>query len=131
MGFFSCGTTNRNAKNNLNWDGIYTGIIPGADSSINVEIILKRDGTYNVSYQYDKNNDIFIHTGTFLWRNKDTIELDNKEISPYYLVGKTTLTQLNMAGEKITGVHAKDYVLKKMNLRRASPAVSFNLHALF
>jgi uncharacterized lipoprotein NlpE involved in copper resistance len=113
LGFFSCGTTNHNAKNNLDWDGVYTGIIPGADSSINVEITLKRDGTYNVFYQYGKNNDIFIHTGAFLWRDEYTVELDNKEIPPYYLVGKRTLTQLNMAGEKISGVHAKDYVLKK------------------
>jgi uncharacterized lipoprotein NlpE involved in copper resistance len=113
LGFFSFVTTNHNVKSNLDWDGVYTGIVPGADSSINVEITLKRDGTYNVSYQYDKNKDIFTHTGTFLWRNKDTIELDNKEIPRYYLVGEKTLTQLNMAGEKITGMHAKDYVLKK------------------
>jgi uncharacterized lipoprotein NlpE involved in copper resistance len=97
----------------LDWDGIYTGIVPGADSSINVEIILRKDSTYTVSYQYDKNNNIFMHTGTFTWRDEYTVKLDNKEIPPYYLVGKTTLTQLNMAGEKITGVHAKDYVLKK------------------
>jgi hypothetical protein len=69
---------------------------------------------YNVSYQYiDKSNDVFIHTGTFTWKDKNTVELDNNEIPPYYLIGKKTLTQLNMAGEKIDGEHAKDYVLKK------------------
>ncbi|MDR0473790.1 MAG: copper resistance protein NlpE [Treponema sp.] len=114
LGFFSCGTTNRNAKSNLDWDGVYTGIVPGADSSINVEITLKKDGSYNVSYQYiDKSDDAFVYTGTFTWKDKDTIELDNNEIPPYYLVGEKTLTQLNMAGEKITGVYAENYVLIK------------------
>jgi uncharacterized lipoprotein NlpE involved in copper resistance len=114
LGFFSCGTANYNAESNLDWDGVYTGTVPGADSSINVEITLKRDGTYSVSYQYiDKSNDFFIHTGTFTWKDKYTVELDNNEIPPYYLIGKKTLTQLNMAGEKIDGVHSKNYVLKK------------------
>jgi uncharacterized lipoprotein NlpE involved in copper resistance len=114
LGFFSCGTANHNAKSTLDWDGVYTGIVPGADSGINVEITLKKDGTYKVSYQYiDKSNDVFVYDGTFIWRDKGTIELDNKEIPPYYLIGEKTLTQLNMAGEKIDGVHANDYVLKK------------------
>jgi uncharacterized lipoprotein NlpE involved in copper resistance len=114
LGFFSCGTANHSAKGGLDWEGVYTGIVPGADSSINVEITLKRDGTYNVTYQYtDKSSDVFIHTGTFTWKDKNTVELDNKEIPPYYLVGKETLTQLSMTGEKINGAHAEDYVLKK------------------
>jgi uncharacterized lipoprotein NlpE involved in copper resistance len=114
LGFFSCGTTNQDAKNNTDWDGVYTGIVPGADSGINVEITLKKDCTYNVSYQYiDKSDDVFIHTGTFTWKDEYTIELDNNEIPPFYLVGKNTLTQLNMAGEKIDGIHAGDYVLNK------------------
>jgi uncharacterized lipoprotein NlpE involved in copper resistance len=113
LGFFSCGIANRNAKSNLDWEGVYTGTVPGADSSINVEITLKKDGTYNVYYQYDKSDAVFIHTGTFTWKDKNTVELDNNEIPPYYLVGKKTLTQLNMAGEKITGEHANDYVLEK------------------
>jgi uncharacterized lipoprotein NlpE involved in copper resistance len=101
-------------KSNLDWDGVYTGIVPGADSGINVEITLKRDGTYNVSYQYiDKGNDVFVYAGIFTWRDENTVEFDNKEIPPYYLVGEKTLTQLNMAGEIIDGVHARNYVLKK------------------
>jgi uncharacterized lipoprotein NlpE involved in copper resistance len=114
LGFFSCGTTNQNAKSCLDWDEVYSGTVPGADSRINVEITLKRDGTYNLSYQYiDKSNDVFIHTGTFTWKNNNTVELNNIEIPPYYLVGKKTLTQLNMAGEKINGLHVRNYVLKK------------------
>jgi uncharacterized lipoprotein NlpE involved in copper resistance len=114
LGFFSCGTVNQNVKSNLDWDGVYTGIVPGADSGINVEITLKRDGTYIVSYQYiDKSNDVFVYAGTFTWRDEYTVQLDDKDIPPYYLVGNGTLTQLNMAGEKNNSVHAKDYILKK------------------
>jgi uncharacterized lipoprotein NlpE involved in copper resistance len=114
LGFFSCGTANHNTQGSLDWDGVYTGIVPGADSGINVEITLKRDGTYSVSYQYiDKSNDVVIQTGTFIWKDENTVELDNNEIPPYYLVGKNTLTQLSMAGEKIDGVYAGNYVLKK------------------
>jgi uncharacterized lipoprotein NlpE involved in copper resistance len=114
LGFFSCGTTNRNAESSLDWDEVYTGIVPGADSSINVKKKIKKDGTYSVSYQYiDKSDDVFMHTGTFIWKDKYTIERDNNEIPPYYLVGKETLTQLDMTGEKINGVHAENYVLKR------------------
>jgi uncharacterized lipoprotein NlpE involved in copper resistance len=103
LGFFSCGTTNQNAKSGLDWDGVYSGTVPEADSRINVEITLKRDGTYNLSYQYiDKSNDVLIHNGTFTWKDNNTVELNNIEIPPYYLIGKKTLTQLNMAGEKLT-----------------------------
>jgi uncharacterized lipoprotein NlpE involved in copper resistance len=114
LGFFSCGTTNHNAKDSPDWDGVYTGTVPGADSGINVEITLRKDGTCNVSYQYtDKSNDVFVHTGTFTWKDQNTVKLDTDEIPPYYLVGKNTLTQLDMDGEKINGVYAGNYVLKK------------------
>jgi uncharacterized lipoprotein NlpE involved in copper resistance len=114
LGFVSCGTTSRNAESNMVWDGVYAGTVPGADSSINVEITLNRDGTYNVSYQYiDKSDDVFIYTGTFTWKDKNTVKLAPTEIPPYYLVGKNTLTQLDMAGKKITGDHAGNYVLEK------------------
>ena len=114
LGFSSCGTKTQNAKSNLDWAGVYTGIIPGADSRIIVEIVLTKEGTYKVSYQYaDKSNDVFTETGTFKWKDNNTVELDNKEIPPYYIVAKNTLTQLNMAGQKIEGEHCNMYVLKK------------------
>ena len=114
LSFYSCETINQNAKSDLDWDGVYTGIMPGADSDISAEITLKRDGTYNLSYKYiDKSNDVFTHTGRFTWKDNSTIEFDNNEMPRYYLVGKNTLTQLNMAGKKINGEHANMYVLKK------------------
>jgi uncharacterized lipoprotein NlpE involved in copper resistance len=116
INFFSCGTSNKNLKNNPDWAGVYTGVIPGADSEgINAEVILNNDGTYQVSYQYiGKSDDVFTYTGTFEWDNDGGIViLDSKEIPPYYKVGENILIQLDMDGEIITGAHANDYVLKK------------------
>ena len=114
LGFYSCGTTNRNAGSSLDWVGYYTGIIPGADSGINAGIALNSDGTYSVTYQYvDKSDEAFLYTGTFRWKDGNTVELDSKEIPPYYRVGKNTLTQLDMEGKKITGRLSGMYILKK------------------
>ena len=114
LGFGSCGTKNQNAKDNLDWAGVYTGTVPGANSAIIVEITLEEEGTYKVSYQYvDKGNDVFTCTGTFKWKDNNTVELDNKELPPYYIVGENTLTKLDMMGEKIEGEYSSNYVLKK------------------
>ena len=114
LGFNSCGTTNRIADNRLDWIGFYTGKVPGADSEINVGITLNRDDTYKVTYQYiDKSDDIFTYTGTFKWKNGNTVELDCKEIPPYYQVGNNTLTQLDLGGKTIVGELANKYILKK------------------
>ena len=112
--FSSCGTKTQNAKTNLDWAGVYTGTLPGADSRIIVEITLAKEGTFKLSYQYqDKSDYTFTDTGTFKWKDNNTVELDNKEIPHYYLVAKNTLTQLDMTGKKIEGEHSSCYVLKK------------------
>jgi uncharacterized lipoprotein NlpE involved in copper resistance len=116
MNFFSCGISNTNLKNSLDWAGVYTGVIPAADAEgINVEITLNNDGTYKVNYQYiGKGDDVFAHTGTFKWKNDgSTVILDSEEIPPYYKIGENILTQLDMNGKKIVGTLANDYVLKK------------------
>jgi uncharacterized lipoprotein NlpE involved in copper resistance len=116
MNFFSCGASNKNLKNNLDWAGVYTGVLPGADSEgINVEMILNNDGTYTVNYQYiGKSDDVFAHAGTFKWNNDgNTVILDSKEIPPYYKVGENILIQLDMDGEIIGGDLASNYVFKK------------------
>jgi uncharacterized lipoprotein NlpE involved in copper resistance len=117
MNFFSCGTSNKNLKNSLDWAGVYTGVIPAASSEgIKVEMTLNNDGTYRVNYQYlgKGDDDVFAHTGTFKWNNDgNTVILDSEEIPPYYKVGENTLIQLDMRGKKIVGNLADNYVLKK------------------
>jgi uncharacterized lipoprotein NlpE involved in copper resistance len=116
MNFLSCGTSNKSLKNSLDWAGVYTGIIPGADSEgIDVELVLNNDGTYKVEYHYlGKSVDAFTHTGNFKWSgNGSTVILDTKEIPPYYKVGENMLIQLDMKGKVIVGDLANNYVLKK------------------
>ena len=112
--FTSCATTDQNAKNNLNLAGTYTGVLPGANSDINMEITLNKDGTYKVTYQYiDKSEELFTYTGKFLWKDSSTIDLKKMGMPSLYIVGNNTLTQLDSDGNKIEGRFADMYVLKK------------------
>jgi hypothetical protein len=119
MNFFSCGTSNAAVKDSVDWAGVYTGVIPAADAEgINVEITLRTDGTYGVTYQYiGKGSDVLAHTGAFKWKTDGSTVvldvLDTDGIPPYYVVGENTLTQLDMKGKRITGALANNYVLKK------------------
>jgi len=114
FGFASCSTVNNSAKNNLNWDGLYTGTLPGANSDIYTEIILNKDSTYKVTYRYiDKSEEDFSYTGTFLWKNNNTIDLNKYGVPSLYIVGENSLTQLDKEGNKTTGAFADMYVLKK------------------
>lgn len=123
LGLGSCGSTGKaidaahNSRNSLNWDGVYRGVIPAADGpGINVEITLGIDGTYSISYQYiDRGGEVFTGTGTFQWNDTGSaIVLDVKDMPPHYQVGENTLIQLDMAGKKIAGALADNYILKKV-----------------
>ncbi|GHT94700.1 hypothetical protein FACS1894141_1880 [Spirochaetia bacterium] len=106
-----------NSRNSVNWDGVYRGVIPAADGAgINVEITLGNDGTYSISYQYiDRGEEVFTENGTFRWNDAGSaITLDVKDMPPHYQVGENTLIQLDMAGKKITGALADNYVLQKV-----------------
>jgi uncharacterized lipoprotein NlpE involved in copper resistance len=118
LNFVSCASMqdNINAKDTLDWAGVYTGIIPAADAEgIDAKITLTSEGTYLVSYRYiGKSNQLYTSTGPFKWNDKgNIITLNNKDVPPHYLVGKGTLTQLDMKGKVITGKLAANYVLKK------------------
>jgi uncharacterized lipoprotein NlpE involved in copper resistance len=117
LGFISCGTTG--AGNSSDWAGTYTGVIPAASAEgINVSITLNANETYALNYQYiGKSSDNFTNTGTFSWNPEGSTIILNAEregdFPKYYKLGKNTLTQLDLAGNKITGKLAKNYILKK------------------
>ena len=106
-----------NSRNSIDWAGVYSGVIPSASGSgINVEIVLNNNGTYNISYQYiDHPEDIFSESGNFNWNSAGSaIKLDVKDLPPHYQVGENMLIQLDMAGKKITGAFADNYILTKV-----------------
>jgi uncharacterized lipoprotein NlpE involved in copper resistance len=130
LGLSACGSTGKaidaahNSRNSVNWAGVYSGIIPAASGpGINVEITLDNDGTYNISYQYiDRGDEVFTGMGTFQWDDAGSIitldfgNTDKDAPAPfalYYQVGENTLFQLDMAGKKISGALADNYILKK------------------
>lgn len=105
-----------NSRNSLNWEGVYTGVIPAASNpGIDVRLTLNLDETYEIRYRYiDRGDDDYIESGTFNWdKAGNVIILDAGGIPPYYQVGENTLTQLDLNGKPITGNLADNYVLRK------------------
>ena len=106
-----------NTKKSLDYVGTYKGILPCADcEGLDTEIVINENETYRIKTRYQgKGNKNFIKKGNFTWnKNGNTIILSNVENEPkYYLVGKNTLTQLDLSGQKITGSLANDYILAK------------------
>jgi len=100
------------------WAGVYSGIIPAADGpGIDVILILRSAGTYILIYNYvDRGGEDFIFSGRLNWNaaaNIITLDIDN--FPPYYEAGKGILTQLDLAGRRITGEFAGNYILRKLS----------------
>jgi uncharacterized lipoprotein NlpE involved in copper resistance len=104
-----------NSRNSLDWEGVYTGIIPeDGGPGIKVSITLHYDLTYAAQYQYIGRHDQDVAvSGTFAWdEGGRSIILDMDGVSFRYLVGENMLIQMGMTEEpiaaKLTG-----YVLTK------------------
>ncbi|MCA1756310.1 MAG: copper resistance protein NlpE N-terminal domain-containing protein [Bacteroidales bacterium] len=129
----SCGSGNRSRQENgaetptgdnsmvsLDWNGIYTGIIPCADcEGIQTLIRLNDDLSYIWKSRYlGKDETIFGTTGNFIWSDDGgTITLiDNIEdqSGPSWLVGENILFMPDDDGNRITGELAEMYRLKKV-----------------
>ncbi|MDR1743704.1 MAG: copper resistance protein NlpE N-terminal domain-containing protein [Dysgonamonadaceae bacterium] len=110
-----------NAKNKTAWEGTYAGTLPCADcEGIDTRVTLNGDGTYTLVQDYiDGNNgEPFSTSGKFKWSalgNTVTFFNDKKEIVNHFAVGDNRLTQLDMKSNPITGEHAKDYILAKLD----------------
>jgi len=105
-----------NARNSLDWAGVYTGTIPAADADgINVRLQLNKDNSFELTYEYiGKSDNKFTNTGSFKWNDAgDTINLGIADTPSYYKVAENKLIQLDMAGKPITGNFADMYVLTK------------------
>jgi uncharacterized lipoprotein NlpE involved in copper resistance len=105
-----------NARNSLDWEGVYTGTIPSASGpGIDVRLKLNRDQTFELNYKYlDRPGSPFNWTGSFQWDDTGSIiTLNVKDVPPHYKVGENKLIQLDMSGKQISGNLADNYVLKK------------------
>jgi uncharacterized lipoprotein NlpE involved in copper resistance len=113
----------KSIKDSLDWVGVYHTTLPAASApGIDVTIILEEGDYYHVSYHYidtDPEEETFIFSGNFSWDDKgEVITLhtsgDEPRIPPYYRVGKSKLTQLNLDKQEITGQLADMYVFEKI-----------------
>lgn len=104
-----------NSRNALDWDGVYTGILPCADcEGIKTQITLHQDLTYVKKQTYlGKTDETYTITGKFSWNDAGSaIRLDH----PYpnaYQVGENSLFALDINGVKITGDLSGFYELTK------------------
>jgi uncharacterized lipoprotein NlpE involved in copper resistance len=115
-----------NAKNSLDYIGMYQGILPRADCE-GIETTLWIDENNYVLYtnylgKMSKIKPEF--RGSFVWNNEgNTIILEGIENAPNrYFVGENYLKQLDMDGNEIEGDLAERYVLqKKSNVKVLPP----------
>jgi uncharacterized lipoprotein NlpE involved in copper resistance len=105
-----------NARNSLDWDGVYTGTIPSASGpGIDVRMKLNKDQSFELNYKYlDRSDGHFNWTGSFKWDDEGgIITLDITDAPPHYIVAQNKLIQLDTNGKQISGKLADNYVLKK------------------
>lgn len=101
------------SQNALDWQGIYTGMLPCADcSGIKTTLTLQNDGKFTLVSEYVGEADgIFNEKGTFKWNaTGDKIKLSNGN---QYQVGENQLFMLDGDGNQVTGPMAEFYQLEK------------------
>jgi len=104
----------------LDWQGVYTGILPCADcEGIRTTIRLNDDLTFTMRQQFiGKSAEIYEQTGKFRWNddgNSITLvpETNVPTMPLVYGVGEGFLLQYNQKGERITGNLAAMHRLEK------------------
>jgi len=106
-----------NARNSLDYYGVYRGILPCADcEGIETEIELKPESRFVIMTKYPgKGTEAVTETsGTFAW-NEDGNIITLMGLSPVnqYFVGENVLNHLDKDGKKFTGALEALYVLRK------------------
>lgn len=106
-----------NAKNSLDYIGMYQGILPCADCE-GIETTVWIDESNYVlftNYLGKKNKTESEFRGAYVWNDEgNTIILEGIENAPNrYFVGENYITQLDLDGNKIEGDLAEKYVLQK------------------
>jgi uncharacterized lipoprotein NlpE involved in copper resistance len=107
------------ARNSLDVNGIYQGVLPCADcEGIETRIELMADNRYVQQARYlgKKDAPLFETKGSWEWENGSIIRLvaETKD-SIQFFVGENKLIQLDQQGKRIEGALAEKYVLTKTN----------------
>ena len=105
-----------NAKNSLDWNGEYEGVLPCADcEGIKTTILLKDNGTYTITTKYLGKGEEETVEGTFEWDAAGTVItlIDGNEEAYKLKVVEGAIQKLDIEGKEITGELAELYFLQK------------------
>jgi uncharacterized lipoprotein NlpE involved in copper resistance len=106
-----------NARNSLDYYGIYKGTLPCADcTGIGVTLELSPENAYVIKYTYLGKNDstVALNQGNFEWDGSGFVVTLMQEAEPNtYFVAENALFKLDNRGNKITGDLAEKYILRK------------------
>ena len=109
------------SQNSLDWDGVYSNVVPCADSEgIQTTIVLNQDLTYERMLKYlGKDETIFTEKGTFYWEKDGrmiTLKGMDKEHAPYkYWVEENKLVQFDLEGKPLDKDIQPKYSLQKVS----------------
>jgi uncharacterized lipoprotein NlpE involved in copper resistance len=108
------------SRNSLDWEGVYTGVLPSDDcEGIDTSISLDKDQTYLLKLRYlgspEKERKDFISEGKFTWDEKgNNITLEGaKEGSRKFKVGENYLLPLDKNAKEVEGIPGNNYKLLK------------------
>lgn len=109
-----------NAKNALDYEGVYRGTLPCADcEGIKTTVYINSNNTFKIVEDYlGKGVNTRESSGTYTWNkagNSIILKTDQSADKRSYFVGENMLTQLDQSGNKITGNLAANYVFTKDN----------------
>ena len=106
-----------NARNALDYAGIYTGILPCADcAGIEIWIEITYESTYRKKTRYLGKDDstVYQSEGSFTWDEAgNTITLQGVEAPNKYFVSENYLIHLDLEGKRIIGDLEELYILRK------------------
>ena len=100
----------------LDWNGVYTGVLPCADcEGIETRIVIKQDGTFERSMTYLGKESAAMHEeGKFKWDESGSrILLSSDKGDQLYQVGENVLFHLDEEGNRVSGELAANYRLIK------------------
>ncbi|MBV7486794.1 copper resistance protein NlpE [Bordetella sp. BOR01] len=106
-----------NARNSLDWAGVYEGTLPCADCpGIQTRLMLAEHGAYELQTQYlDRQPHPNVVRGTFQWQpDGTTIRLDKAGDEQRFFVAEGRLIQLYQDGSRPTGPLASHYELTQV-----------------
>lgn len=104
-----------NARNALDWAGIYRGVLPCADcEGIETVVVLNSDGHYQLHEKYrGEDKTVFSREGAFTWGEAGTVITLEGDQAVQLFVGENHLVRLASDGSRITGALAGHYTLAK------------------